>query len=131
MIAALVFAALTSNVLDFEAARFQAMTSNDVARLAPMLSDNLVYVHTSGTVDSKSSFLQKLRTGALRYHAIQRRDVSVRTYDDAAIVTGAATVEVTASSSDRHLEIRYTSVYVRRDDGWQLVSWQSTLINGR
>jgi len=106
------------------------MTSDNVSTLAPMLSDDLVYVHTSGTVDSKASFLEKIRSGALRYHSIQPRDVRARTYGDTAVVTGAAKMDVTAGGSDRHLDIRYTSVYVRRSGGWRLVSWQSSVISG-
>jgi len=128
VIAALVFAAVTSSVLDFEAARFRAMTSNDLPRLAGMLGDDLVYVHTSGHVDSKSSFLETLRSGELRYRSIEPRDVRVRSFGDAAVITGSAKVLVTAGGADRHLDIRYTSVYVQRAGQWRLVSWQSTLV---
>lgn len=126
MIAALLFATLTSNVLELEAARFRAMTASDVAVLAPMLSDDLVYIHTSGTVDSKTSLLGRIRSGELRYQSIEPSEqVHVREIGETAVITNSAQMLV----SGRRFEIRYTSVYAQRRNGdWQLVSWQSTLL---
>lgn len=103
------------------------MTSNDVERLAAMFSDDLVYVHTSGTVDSKTSLLDRIRSGDLRYRSIETSDVRPRSYGDTAVITGKAQMVVTAGGSDRHLDIRYTSVCVEHGGRWQLASWQSTV----
>ncbi|MDQ6801876.1 MAG: VOC family protein [Acidobacteriota bacterium] len=103
------------------------MVENDLEKLASLLADDLVYVHTSGEVESKPQFLQRLRSGALRYRSIAPKDVRVRTYGNTAIVTGRSEMAVTNAGSDREFEILYTAVYAASGDRWQLASWQSTM----
>jgi len=115
-------------VREIEQRRFRAMVENNLERLAAVLADDLVYIHSDGEVDSKEEFLQRLRSGSLRYRSIEPTDVRVRTDGNTAIVTGRAKMAVTSGGSDRDVEIRYTAVYIARRYGWQLVSWQSTRI---
>ena len=118
--------ATTGDVRDVERARFRAMTDNNLDELSKFLADDLVYMHTNGDVESKSQFLERLRSGALRYRSIQPFDVTVRTYGDIAVVTGRSKMAVTSAGADRDFEILYTAVYATRGGRWQLVSWQST-----
>jgi uncharacterized protein (TIGR02246 family) len=121
-------AARADRVREIDQTRFRLMVENDLEKLATLLSDDLVYVHTTGQVESKTEFLQRLRSGSLRYRSIEPTDVRVRTYGNTAVVTGRSKMAVTNAGSDRELEIRYTAVYAATGDAWQLVSWQSTLI---
>jgi len=115
-------------VREVDQQRFRAMTANDVDSLATLLSEDLVYVHSDGMVESKGEFLQRLRSGALRYHSIEPMEVSVRSYGRAAVVTGRARIDVTNAAARRSLDMRYTAVYRSKGHRWQLVSWQSTRI---
>jgi uncharacterized protein (TIGR02246 family) len=115
-------------IREIDRTRFRAMVENDLEKLAALLADDLVYVHSDGNVESKPEFLQRLRTGSLRYRSIQPADVRVRTYDNVAVVTGRSQMAATGGGSDREFEVRYTAVYTASADRWQLVSWQSTRI---
>lgn len=120
--------AAREDVRDVNGTRFRAMVQNDLEHLAALLAEDLVYVHTDGAVESKAEFLQRLRSGALRYRSIEPTDVRVRTFGKTAVVTGRSQMAVTIAGADRELAIRYTAVYVVRGDRWLLVSWQSTRI---
>jgi catechol 2,3-dioxygenase-like lactoylglutathione lyase family enzyme len=109
-------------------ARFRAMVENNLEQLDTLLANDLVYVHTTGDVESKTDFLQRLRSGSLRYRAIQPKDVRVRTYGNTGVVTGRSHMAVTIGGTERELDILYTAVYVANAGRWQLVSWQSTLL---
>ena len=113
---------------EIDQSRFRAMIANDLETLAAVLADDLVYIHSDGDVDSKEEFLQRLRSGSLRYRSIEPRDVLVRTFGHTAVVTGRSRMAVTNAGADREFEILYTAVYVVRGNSWQLVSWQSTRI---
>lgn len=117
-----------SDVREIHAARFQAMLKNDLEALAPLLADDLVYIHSAAELETKQQFLERLRSGALRYRAIEPSETVVRTYGPVAIVTGRAKVKVTSGGNDRELDMRYTSVYRNTGNRWQLVSWQSTRV---
>ena len=109
-----------------EQRRFQAMVAIDLRALDTLLAEELTYTHTTGDVDTKASLLDALRTGRLAYDSITPADVRMRVYAGIAIVTGTARVDVRADGVARHLGIRYTEAYVRRDNRWELVVWQST-----
>ena len=98
----------------------------DLAALRMGLSDHLAYTHTSGAHDTKAQFLGSLTLGQLSYKSIIPEARSVRVYGGAWIVTGTARMEITARGQDARFRIRYLAVYVKAQDRWQLVAWQST-----
>jgi ketosteroid isomerase-like protein/catechol 2,3-dioxygenase-like lactoylglutathione lyase family enzyme len=115
-------------VREVDRTRFRAMVENDIEHLDTLLADDLVYVHTTGDVESKPEFLQRLRSGSLRYRSIEPKDVRVRTYGNTAVVTGRSHVAVTNRGADRELDMLYTAVYTANGGRWQLASWQSTTL---
>jgi ketosteroid isomerase-like protein len=109
-----------------EERRFAAMMRRDTEALAAMLSDDLTYTHSSGQLETKGQFLDSIRNGAIQYTAILPEGLDVRLYGETAVVTGKGTFKVRMQGEDRSLQLRFTDVYVRRGDGWQMVAWQST-----
>jgi len=118
----------TEQVRATQAARFQAMLNADVAALNNVLADDLIYAHTTGTIDSKSSMIDNIGSGAIDYELIEPTDVRIRLYGDVAVVTGSANMQVSVVDQIHQVFIRFIEVYVARDDQWQLVSWQSTRV---
>jgi uncharacterized protein (TIGR02246 family) len=111
-----------------DAARITALVANDLASLAPMLADDLTYTHSSGATDTKAQFLEALRSGRSRYTSVIPRDVTVRVYGQAAVMTGLAAVSVTVNGRPLDLDLAFTSVYVQKDGRWQFTAWQSTRV---
>lgn len=109
-----------------DAKRFEATTKNDLDTLASLLADDLTYTHSSASTDGKMQYLDSLRTGKSRYHTIEASDVRVRVYGTTAIVTGTAKVSVTSNGNLLNMSLRYTDVWVQRNNQWQMVAWQST-----
>lgn len=107
--------------------RRQLCLAADADGLAPLLADDLIYIHTSGLIDTKQTFLSRLASGDLHYHVIDPGAFSVRDHGDAARVSGDVHIEVTASSVFKDLRARFVQVWVRSGDGWQLEYWQSTI----
>ncbi len=114
--------------LKAEDARYAAQTTNDFAALDRLLGDDLSYTHTSALVDSKASYVESLRSGAVKYRVMKRTDVKVRTYGCIAIITGTGNFDVTVKGQDISVELRFNSVWAKRDGGIQFVSWESTRI---
>ena len=87
-------------VLRAEDARFKAQIDNDFAAMARLYGDDLVYIHSSTVVDTKASFIESMRSGAVKYRKMSRSDVTVRTYGCIGILTGRAAFEVTARGQE-------------------------------
>jgi ketosteroid isomerase-like protein len=114
-----------------EDARYRAMTENDLAALANLLGDDLLYTHSSAVTDTKASYLESLRTGKVRYLTAKRDGVSIRAYGDTAVVHGHAQIEAEIDGVRRSLDNMFVNVWVRRAGGWQMVHWASTAIPKR
>lgn len=109
-----------------ELARFRAMTTNDLPALEASLGDDLIYTHSSASVDTKASYVGSIRSGALKYVSIEPGELKVRVYGTTAVITGVAKMATVSSGQTMNNQLRYTDVWVLRDGRWQMVGWQST-----
>ncbi|HSC08445.1 MAG TPA: nuclear transport factor 2 family protein [Steroidobacteraceae bacterium] len=114
------------SVEQVERRRFAAMVDRDIAALEPLLAEDLTYGHSNGEFENKAQFLETIRAGRLRYVAIGVQELSVRQYENVAIVTGRLAISGRAGDQSVALTLRYTDAYLNRDGRWQLVAWQST-----
>jgi hypothetical protein len=115
-------------VLDTEKQRFAAQVSKNYEVLDKVLANDMVYVHSSGSTDTKQSYVQSMRDGKLTYESIDMQETNVRVYGNTAVVNGTCTIKAVSSGQPVNNHIRYTSVYVRNKTQWQMVAWQSLKI---
>jgi ketosteroid isomerase-like protein len=120
--------AVEKEVRAVEAARIAATTANDFDALDRLLADDLTYTHSNAQLDTKSQFLETLRSGRTRYRVIEPSDVQVRVYGSVAVLTGRARVSVVTNNQPNEILLRFTSAWAQRDGRWQFVAWQSTRI---
>jgi len=118
----------TDEAVKAEDARYEAQMSNDFAAMDKLLSSDLVYFHSSAVIDSKQSYIESLRSGAVRYRVMRRSEVTVRTYGCVAILTGNGNFDVTVNGKDLNVQIRFHSIWQKKDGVLQFVSWQATRI---
>lgn len=117
----------TDDVLKAEDSRYAAQTSNDFDSMQRLFGDDLVYIHSSGVVDDKASYIERQRSNALHYRAMRRSNVKVRVYGCLAIVTGNGSFDITLKGQDSTVELLFHSIWVKRGSAVQFVSWESTL----
>ena len=110
-----------------EDARIAAMCSQDAETLERLLSDSMVYVHSTGLVDSKETFLGHVRNGPIQYRSFDRRDVVAYAATDTTVIfRGEAAVKVEFGGNPLDLDFRYLAVWVKHPDAWRFEAWQST-----
>jgi hypothetical protein len=123
-------AAEITAVLTAEQTRVAALDAQDVPTLEKLLADDLTYVHASGKVDTKATYLAAIRSGQLHYYSWQPRSMQVRALGkDAAVINGEYAVRVADTRVQPRpfdINIFILSVYARRDGRWQQIAWQST-----
>jgi ketosteroid isomerase-like protein len=119
------FSAPLADIESVERARFAAMTQQDVKALQPMLADDLIYCHSNGRCESKAQLLESIRTGRIRYRAVDILSLRPRTAAGAVIVNGSIAVDGTMDGVAVKMQMVYMGVYVRRDGQWRLAAWQA------
>jgi hypothetical protein len=117
--------------LKAEEARYAAQMNNDFAAMERLFGDDLVYIHSSTLQDTKASFIESMRSGAVKYRSMTRGAVKVRTYGCIAIISGEGRFDVTARGQDLSLELLFHSVWAKRAAGVQFVSWQATRLTAK
>ena len=111
-----------------EQMRQVAQTTNDFDTLEKIFSPDLIYVHSSSVVDSKQSYIESMRSGAVVYKVMRHSDVVVRTFGCIAILTGNGNYDVRVNGKDVNVVLRFHSVWKKTDGELKYVSWQSTRI---
>ncbi len=109
-----------------EEARYAAQVGDDYIALEQLFAEDLVYIHSSALVDSKQSYIDSLRSGAVKYVTMRRSDVKVRTLGCVAAITGLGNFDVKLNGKDLSVEVRFHSLWAKRDGRLQFVSWQAT-----
>lgn len=115
-------------ILELEAERCAAIIASDESALSRLLHDDMIYTHSSGLADTKSSFIEALKSGKFDYKRIENQGERVRLYGDTALVSGQAAVDIDVEGAPRTLNLSYLAAWTRTETGWKFVAWQSASI---
>ena len=123
-----VFADPVDEVRAAQAVRIKATINADVDELEKCYADDLVYAHSSGNVDDRGVLLANIASGKVDYQKIDIVEQGIRVFGDVAIITGSADFYVVANDVVNEMTLRFTSVYVHKNDRWQFASWHSSRV---
>jgi len=118
----------SDEALKAEDVRYAAQMNNDFAAMEKLFSSDLVYIHSSSVLDDKASFIESMRSGSVKYKLMRRSDVTVRTYGCVAIINGIGNYDVRVKENDMNVVLRFTSIWQKKDNALEFISWQSTRI---
>ncbi len=118
----------TAEIRALEEKRFQAMRDADVATLDALLSDRLLYTHSNASVDTKASYLEKVRSKFFDYLEIANVEDSIVVNGDAVFVFGRMTGRVLMQGAERRLNNRTLGAWARENGAWRFIAFQPTPI---
>ena len=118
-----------NRILSLEGARAQAQQHKDTKTLDDLLASTMVYTDDDGTLMSKSEFLARVADTSHRIDQLVNEAMTVHTYGNSAVVTGAYREKGTANRKSYQHRGRFTDMWVSQDGVWQCVASQSTLVN--
>jgi hypothetical protein len=111
-----------------EEERRVAMLASDTQALEALLDEGLLYLHSTGSRDSRASYLVKLSSGAMRYETVTLDVSDVVVRERFALLSGAMAASVrVAGDKPQVLEIasRYEALWMLSADGWRMAAIQS------
>ena len=114
-------------VLEADDARIAAMVSADSRLLEPLLSEDLQYSHSTGSVDTKETLLSLIEKKETRYVTYQPVERSVAfSGSDIAFVNGRAGICVRHEGQSIKKTFVFLSVWRLEQDTWRFLRWQSS-----
>jgi ketosteroid isomerase-like protein len=91
-------------------------------------ADDYMATSPRGAVRTKAEAMADLKSGDVKYTAIDVDETKVRIYGDTAVMTGRATIKGMAQGQDISGQYRVTRVWAKQGGEWKLVAHQSTRI---
>jgi hypothetical protein len=113
-------------VLAAEDRRYRAMQEADMTSLDELCADALSYAHSSGTRDTKSEYLGKIRSGYYVYRRIDHPVERVEVVGDTAIVVGRMTADVEVQGVLKTIDNLALAVWTRESGGWRFLAYAPT-----
>lgn len=92
----------------------------DTAFLEQTLTEDFIGIGPLGFLLTRQEWLERHRSGALKYNVHTLDEVKVRGYDEAAILVGRLTQEATYRDNPVNTQMRTTLVFVCQDGQWHL-----------
>jgi hypothetical protein len=114
-------------VRTLERRRIAATGANDVAALAPLLDDSLIYVNSVGDVFDKQRYLHALESQRLAYDKdFDVQETEFRALDGLVILVGVMLGHSRLDGEQQVFHFRCISVWREQAGEWRMVAWQSS-----
>jgi hypothetical protein len=112
--------------LENEAAR--AIQLNNPTFFRRVYSDDFSGTLSHGQPVNKASFIEAVQTPGVKYSSFGASDISVRTYQETAVVTCLWSARGTFRGESFNSQMRVIHVYINGPRGWHVVAGQITML---
>jgi hypothetical protein len=118
-----------SDPLEADCLFFASLLEVRLDALDQLLSDDFILVDVmSGSEVAKSSLFSAMKSGQLKFEAIELVSSHVRLYQATAVILGRTQMKGWFGDLPFNVSSRYTHVYVEDQGRWRMVAAQGTLI---
>jgi ketosteroid isomerase-like protein len=107
----------------------EAVLRKDFAAVERMLADDLVYAHATGIVDTKTTYLEKIKSGRQLYKSMDQKNVSARAYGDTAVTHSWMRVTGVNQAGPFDDKVMMLHVWIKKDGRWLLAAHQTTKVD--
>jgi ketosteroid isomerase-like protein len=115
-------------VQGLEARVAEAVVKRDMRFLETHLAEDYIAIRADGKLGMRAQELESLSSGHTKFESYDVRELKVRVYGDAAVVTLLFSVTATINGRPYSGDARATRVWVREKDSWKLVTHQATRV---
>lgn len=120
---------LRAQIVALEAALYRAQVAGAPAEIAPLLSADLRYLHSTGVAETRDAYLAGVTGRLYEYGRIASREVRMTVSEDLAVQDGVVDMTVSAHGAPKALiHLLFCLVWRREGAQWKLLYRQATRI---
>lgn len=106
--------------------RVAASIAVDRDRLAAVLSDELHYAHSNGSIDSKESYLESIVAGRSVYTSYDYQERIFRPVAPGVVLmTGRTVIGSRNAEGPITIDLNFLAVWRNEGGAWRMLAWQS------
>ncbi len=98
----------------------------DAQALEKILDDQLIYAHSTGVIESKAQYLDRLRRRAQKYDLIEHQQITVRLHGDAAVAHSQVRMKGVSDQVPFDNRLMMLHLWVKHGGQWWLAAHQTT-----
>ena len=117
-----------SEIMKIERQWIDATIKADVAALDKIEADDFIVIDPTGTISTKAEDMKNIKSGDLKFDAMEMFESKVRVYGDAAVVTAKTHIKANYKAQDISGDYSSTDVFVKVKGEWRAVSSHITRI---
>jgi ketosteroid isomerase-like protein len=127
-VAAVALAAPGDEIQAAEKSWRQALVARDVGALEKLYTADLIYAHSTGKVESKKEYLDRLASGRQRYESWTEESGRIVLHGDSAVSHSISRATGTNDSGAFNDHLMVMHLWVKQQGVWRLAAHQTTKI---
>lgn len=109
-----------------EKAWVDAVIARDQAKLQAIYTPDLIYAHSTGIIEDRAKYLDRLKSGVQRYDAITQESIKVVPHGDSAVTHSIVRMKGSTNKEPFDNHIMMIHVWVKQGGSWKLAAHQTT-----
>jgi uncharacterized protein (TIGR02246 family) len=109
----------------------EALKGGDAEAIRKLMAEDALITNPVGRIQTRAELMEAFRSGRLKITSLEMSDLRTRKLGDAV----AANYQVTIKAGNRGEEVdstfRYTTIFSKNGDDWQIVLALGTFLGGR
>jgi ketosteroid isomerase-like protein len=121
-------AMIEAELNELEQRLIRAWIEQDRETVDDLLDDDWSVIDPGAQIIDKQQVLRELESGHRKIDSGTIDEVKIRAFDNFAVVTGRTTAAGKYEGNNFSAQLRFTDVCVNRNDKWQIIASQATLL---
>lgn len=122
---------MTKNeVIAAERAWVEAHRTLDLQALEALMADEYIHIQADGSVIGKQADLASYQSGDRHWDYAESDEYQIQVFGNTAVLVGRWRARGVNAGETFDYAARFLSVYIKRNDRWQMTAAQSTPLSG-
>lgn len=105
-----------------------AVVARDYAALDKIYTPALIYAHSTGAIENRQKYMDRLKSGAQKYDGIKQESIQIVPYGDSVVSHTILRMTGSNASGPFNNRVMAMHLWVKQNGAWRLAAHQTTLL---